>query len=462
MYLSPEFALGFLVFFAVYWLLARYVAWQNYALLVFSFLFYGSLDVRMAVSLGLFSLTVYFVAGRIRGALAEERRAWLIVGLVALVGYLGLLKYYLPLRDLLAQTLPGLAGVLADLLALDILVPLGVSFYTFQAVALLVACYRNATVCQRLTLTETALFLAFFPTVLAGPIARPEHMLPQLRLRRRFVAPERGLGLIARGLFKKLVVANWLAEVWVDPLFANPSAFNGVELALGAAAYSIQIYADFSGLTDLVRGIAWLLGFRLPENFNLPYLSRSPRDFWHRWHISLSSWIRDYIYIPLGGNRQGVLRTQLNLLLAMVVSGAWHGASANLIVWGFLHGGACILVNLWPSHLTPATGWRVTLTFIFVTFAWIFFRAASLDQAFDYLSAMTRFQALFTYNVVGGALLLLLFFMIQFHVAQRLPQWVDWLSRPAWPVQFAGLTAFVWLCIEWGPSGVPAFIYFKY
>jgi len=462
MYLSPEFALGFFVLFALYWFFEAHVGAQNRLLLLFSGLFYASLDLRLLAYLLVFSLSVYGLAQRIHHSQGAARRAWLVAGLGCLAAYLGSLKYYLPLRDLLAPYLAGSSGWADSLLTLELLVPVGVSFYTFQAVALLVACYRDDPVCSDLTLTETGLYLAFFPTVVAGPICRPQFLLPQLRLPRLFVDPVHGLGLIARGLFKKLVVAQWLASTWVDPLFANPADFNGLELALGAAAYAVQIYADFSGLTDLVMGIAWLLGFRLAENFNLPYLARSPQEFWRRWHISLSSWIRDFIYIPLGGSRHGLWRTQFNLLAAMVFSGLWHGAGWNYLVWGALHGLACVLANVWPSRLMPPSLLRLPLTFVFVSFAWIFFRAADLDQALAYLSAVGDWSKPFTYNVLGGMLLLAGFFAVQLLAARLQEPIRAKLTQLAWPAQVAGLTLIAWVCIELGPSGIPAFIYSRY
>lgn len=462
MYLSPEFALGFFVLFAIYWYFEASVSAQNRLLLLFSWLFYASLDASLLVYLLLFSASVHLLARRIRHSQGATRRRWLITGLCCLAAYLGSLKYYLPLRDLLAPYLAGSSGWVLNLLSLDLLVPVGVSFYTFQAVALLVACYRDDPVCHELTLCEAGLYLAFFPTVVAGPICRPELLLPQLRQLRRFVDPAHGLGLIARGLFKKLVVAQWLASTWVDPLFASPADFNGLELALGAAAYAVQIYADFSGLTDLVTGIAWLLGFRLADNFNQPYLARSPQEFWRRWHMSLSTWIRDFIYIPLGGSRRGLWRTQFNVLAAMVFSGLWHGAGWNYLVWGALHGLACVLGHVWPARLLPPRLLRLPLTFSFVSLAWIFFRAPDLDQALAYLSAMGDWTKPFSYNVLGGLLLLAGFFTVQQLTVRYQAPVRARLMQLAWVTQVSALTLIAWVCIELGPSGIPAFIYSRY
>lgn len=461
MYLTPEFALGFFFLFSIYWGFEGKVTAQNRILLLFSALFYASLDTLMAIYLGVFILTVFFIANRIQQSNQGTQRAWLGFGLTTLAVYLISLKYYSPIRESLSILLPNASGWQGQLLSLNVLVPIGVSFYTFQAVALLVGCYRNDLSCRNLTLSETGLYLAFFPTVLAGPICRPELLLSQFRLTRRFMNPWLGLGLIARGMFKILVIANWLATTWVDPMFANPASFNGIELAIGAAAFSIQIYADFSGLTDLVRGLAWILGFRLPENFNLPYLASTPKEFWRRWHITLSRWIRDFIYIPLGGNRHGAIRTQINLMLAMLLSGAWHGAGWNYIIWGALHGGAIIITSLWPHNLAPPKNIQMPLTFVFVSFAWIFFRASDLSNALVYVESMLQFDLPFTYNIVGGIELLLGFFVIQLLV-DKYPNWSYHLRELPWLVQVSGLAAIIWVSIELGPSGIPDFIYSKY
>lgn len=446
--------------FPLYWMLARHVAAQNILLLVFSYLFYAGLDLRMPIALGVFSLTVFVSTRLIAAATGPWRRRWLGLSITALVGYLAALKYYLPLRDALSPWLAGRGDVADQLLSLDLLVPVGVSFFTFQAIALLVACFRGTPDCARPGLVETTLYLAFFPTIVAGPICRPEQLLPQLRAPRTFEAPLPALGLVVRGLFKKLVVASWLASTWVDPLFEAPDAYNGLELVLGACAYAVQIYVDFSGLTDLVTGIARLLGFRLADNFALPYLADGPREFWHRWHMSLSTWIRDFIYIPLGGSRRGRPRTQFNLLAAMVLSGAWHGAGLNYIVWGVLHGLASVVAGLWPKALHLPRWLAVPTTFAFVTFAWVFFRAPDLASALAYVQAMGDVSKPLTLDVIGGALLLAAFFVTQVIASRWRAPVVSF--HVAWPLQFALLTLGVWLCIELGPSGIPNFIYARY
>lgn len=460
MYLSPEFAGAFIALFAIYWSLQRRLAWSNRLLLLFSCGFYASFGLAMAGYMLAYSVVVHLLAKTICDSSPKYRSGWLTIGLSVLVLNLLAFKYYQPLCNQLSALPIADALWWRGLLTLDVVMPLGLSFISFQAIALLLDCHRQASHCQKLTLAQTATYLLFFPTVIAGPICRPALILLQLRLPRRLIDPAKGLAWIAMGLFKKLVIANWLATVWVDPMFDNPEAFNGLELMLGAAAYSIQIYADFSGLIDIVRGLAWLLGFNLPENFRRPYLAANPREFWLRWHISLSSWIRDFIYIPLGGSRHGTLRTHLNLLLAMLASGIWHGAGWNYLVWGALHGLACSWSRIWQIALPRPLS--VLLTFTFVTFAWIFFRAADLVSAQAYLQAMFSYSQPFSYNLPGGFCLLLLFFV--FHAAAE--RWPDWHARLLQalhsPTRLAAMLVFAWFCIELGPSGIPAFIYAKY
>lgn len=460
MYLSPEFAGAFLALFAVYWLAGKNLRLANLVLLLFSWGFYASFGLRMLAYLLVYTVAVHAFGQAIARSRPAWRKPWLVIGISSLVVNLCAIKYYLPFVTSSSTWLSQLPAWAAQLLTLDVFAPIGISFISFQAISLLLECARDPVHYRQLSLGKTALYLAFFPTVIAGPICRPQLLLPQLKLARHLHDPAKGLALIAQGLFKKLVVAHWLASVWVDPLFDNPEAYNGAELLFGAMAYSIQIYMDFSGLTDLVRGLAWLLGFRLPENFRHPYLASNPRDFWRRWHISLSTWIRDYIYIPLGGNRHGALRSQLNLLLAMLISGLWHGAGLNYLVWGTLHGLGCIITRSDAWHLPRPLA--IACTFLFTTFAWIFFRASDLDAALNYLRAMGNFEQTLSYNLLGACGLLAAFFASQ-GWAEKSPACLgEHLSRLHPLLRTLALLLFVWLCIELGPSGVPNFIYSQY
>ena len=464
-YLSIEFAVALVAFFPLYWALASRVVLQKGLLLAASYAFYATWDWRFAAMLAGFSLAVHACAHLIdRAANPRARQAWLAAAIGLCLAYLAAFKYFDFFREGLQQLVTALGGP-ASLPTLEILVPVGISFYVFNAIGYLVAIHRSERE-RPAGAMDLALFMGFFPSLLAGPVLRPEGMLRQIEGRdpRRLVEPGLANWLIVLGVGKKLVAATWLAGTWVDPLFAEPGRYNGVELALGLAAYAVQIFCDFSGYTDVVTGIALLLGYRLPVNFAQPYLAQSVKDFWRRWHVSLSTFIRDFVYLPLGGNRVGFVRAQVNILAAMLLSGLWHGADLKYIVWGALHGAAVVACNLWRTAGGPALPRMlgVTLTFGFVCLAWTFFRADSLSSALAYLAAMANLARPFAMDVPGGLALLGVFFLLSAH-SRTAEQWcVRFFESGQWGLR-AGLTLLLALVmIECGPSGVPAFIYFQF
>ncbi|UTH76529.1 MBOAT family protein [Chromobacterium sp. IIBBL 290-4] len=465
-YLSIEFALAFIGFFAVYWGARRVQGLQNLLLLLASYGFYAKLDWRFAAILALYTLCQY---GLTRRMLASERpKRWLQAALVLAVGNLALFKYFDFFRES-AQTALYALGVQAMLPALDILMPVGISFYTFQSISYLVSVYRKEI--KPATLPQFALFLAFFPTLLAGPICRAQDLLEQLRSRapRMVKQLDRALGLIVLALLKKLWLAGWLASAWVDPVFAAPDSFNILEVWAAFYAYALQIYLDFSGYTDLVTALALLLGIQLPRNFDAPYLALNLRDFWRRWHISLSSWIRDYVYIPLGGNRQGFARAQINLLAAMLLSGLWHGASLKYLVWGAMHGLGVVGLNvgdkLWRRDaVSSVSPWLARLlTFHYVCLAWVFFRAQSLDEAVDFLRAMfvSSNQEL-TLNAPGLLVLLALWLWALPKLSVLKERSFVRLAVLPWWGKPLLLSLCALLVISVSPSGIPAFIYYQF
>ncbi|HYU67270.1 MAG TPA: MBOAT family protein, partial [Jatrophihabitantaceae bacterium] len=283
----------------------------------------------------------------------------------------------------------------------SVTLPVGISFFTFQALSYVIDVYRRTFEPGRLL--DFMVYLSFFPHVVSGPIVRAAEFMPQLKERHdpRKVDASRAFFLIFTGLFKKVVIANFLATEIVDIVFASPKQHGSVELLVGVYAYAVQIYADFSGYTDMAIGLALLLGFRFPQNFDRPYTATSLQDFWRRWHMTLSRWLRDYLYIPLGGNKKGKRRTYRNLMITMVLGGLWHGAAWTFVIWGTIHG-AFLCIEHWrrsrqqvqwstdeaPSRI--ATLRRVWLqrfvTFQIVCLAWVFFRAESLDNAVDVLA----------------------------------------------------------------------------
>ncbi len=333
-------SLEFVVFFAV--VLALYSVLnhprQNALLLVASYVFYGAWDYRFLLLLIGTTLVDYAVGLAIdRRSDPAARRRILMFSIVANLGVLGVFKYFNFFADSLVE-FAGLFGLSVSPVTLNIVLPVGISFYTFQSMAYTIDVYRGHLKPCR-SLPDFALYVTFFPQLVAGPIERATHLLPQIYARRVMTAEKigSGLSLIALGFFKKVVMADNLAPT-VNEIFAKQGGYTAEEVLVGAIFFAFQIYGDFSGYTDIARGTSRVLGFELMDNFREPYFARSPSDFWQRWHISLSTWLRDYLYISLGGNRGGRLTTYRNLILTMLLGGLWHGAAWNFVWWGLYHG----------------------------------------------------------------------------------------------------------------------------
>lgn len=383
---SLPFAVFFVVVFAVYWCMRREGA-RHVMLLVASYAFYMAWNPWL-VLLIVGSTILDFVVGLALGRAEAERRrkVLLVVSLVGNLGVLGIFKY----ADFFIQSFGSLVeqfGFRADVRTLGLLLPVGISFYTFQTLSCTIDVYRRRIEPER-SLLRFALFVAFFPQLVAGPIVKARDFLPQLAAPRRFDwrSLDAGLMLILIGLTKKVLIADNLATL-VEPVFAHPERYTTADLWLGMFCYAGQIYGDFSGYSDMAIGLARLLGFELCLNFASPYLAMSLSDFWRRWHISLSSWLRDYLYIPLGGSRGTRWRTARNLMLTMLLGGLWHGASWTFVVWGAIHGAALVVQKTWGWLVGGAAGsgqqrrnpigivacWAST--FLVVNIAWVFFRS---------------------------------------------------------------------------------------
>jgi D-alanyl-lipoteichoic acid acyltransferase DltB (MBOAT superfamily) len=313
-----------------------------------------------------------------------RRRLWLSVSVVNNLGLLGFFKYGAFVTDNLNQLLTAM-GIPYALPAPGVLLPVGISFYVFQSMSYTIDCYRGR-IEREPSLIRYATFVSLFPQLVAGPVERAGHLLPQLR-RPLVVSPQDfadGLSLFVVGLFKKVALADYLA-LYVDPVYDVPEQAGGAALLLATFAFGWQIYFDFSGYTDMARGLGRLIGVRLMLNFDHPYLATSLGDFWNRWHVSLSSWFKEYVYVPLGGNRGGTVATYRNIAITMLLSGLWHGAAWTFVIWGALHAlGRIATRELERSEFYRTrvpTLVRQMLVFAFVTFTWIFFRAASVDDA---------------------------------------------------------------------------------
>ena len=386
----------FLLTYVLYLSLRRSTRWQNVLLLAASYVFYGYWDWRFLALIAVSTVVDFTVGRALFAAESQRRRKWLLTLSVCVnLGILGFFKYY----DFFAENLAGVmrvVGLEPDPFTLGVILPVGISFYTFQTMSYTIDIYRGKLAPVR-NMVNFGLFVAFFPQLVAGPIERAHNLLPQIErprcIDRNHVGA--GLWLILWGYFKKVVIADRMALI-VNPVFANHTEFQGLELLTALLAFTVQIYGDFSGYSDIARGLAKLLGFDLMLNFKLPYFAINPSDFWQRWHVSLSSWLRDYLYIPLGGNRGGTLRTQRNLAATMLLGGLWHGAAWNFVIWGGYHG-ALLAIYRWldptPIHGDPwhsdQPRWRILMMmavmFVLTVLGWLLFRADSAGQIVYFL-----------------------------------------------------------------------------
>jgi alginate O-acetyltransferase complex protein AlgI len=391
---SIEFLLFFTIVTGGYFVLPHRFRWLW--LLLASCLFYMFFVPIYILILG-FTIVVDYFAGRlIEQSEGGRRRFFLVVSLIVNIGVLAFFKYFNFLNDTITVFLHGINWH-NPIPSLKILLPIGLSFHTFQAMSYTIEVYRKKQSAER-HLGIYALYVMFYPQLVAGPIERPQNLLPQFREKHIFDYERvtSGLKLMAWGLLKKVVIADRLA-ILVDRVYDHSDEFNGFSLMLATVCFAYQIYCDFSGYTDMAIGAAKVMGFKLMRNFDRPYSSKSIQEFWQRWHISLSTWLRDYLYIPLGGNRVSTVRHGFNLLLVFLLCGLWHGASWTFVVWGALHGFYRLVeivtqkkrlkLCLWldRNHLSFLS---IATTFVLISFAWIFFRANSLHHAWSILEKM--------------------------------------------------------------------------
>jgi len=395
--LFPTLAFGvfFLFVYFTSWSLDRENGRRKLFLLLASWFFYAQWDWRFVGLLILSAVLNWGVAALIARKEKPSTRKWLVaLGVVVNLLILGFFKYYGFFVEEMGQLLARV-GWERDLPLLQVILPVGISFFTFQGISYVIDVHRGKTPAAK-GLVDVMLLMSFFPHLVAGPIVRASDLLPQFdrtpRLTREMAT--HGLLLIVWGLFKKTVIASELAVRLVDPVFFDPSAHSALDIAAAVYGYAVQIYCDFSAYSDMAIGIAALLGYSFPRNFDQPYRAHSMQQFWRRWHISLSSWLRDYLYVPLGGGRKGVVSSSVNVMITMLLGGLWHGAAWTFVLWGALHGGAQVVERVGKKMLggrSVIPMWLgVLITFHVVCLGWILFRAETFELAVAMLGGLGR------------------------------------------------------------------------
>jgi alginate O-acetyltransferase complex protein AlgI len=399
---SVHFAIFLPIVFALYWVIAKKKrSVQNALLLVSSYFFYACWDWRFLFLLIFSTLLDYYTGLKMEAhQQPTSKKSWLWLSIIINLFFLGVFKYYNFFASSFVDFLAPF-GVQINLYTLQIILPVGISFYTFHGLSYVIDIYFNKIKPEK-NFVNYALFVSFFPLLVAGPIERATHLLPQIKQARTFNYAKAvdGLRQILWGLFKKIVIADQCAE-YVNTIFANPSSYQASTLVLAAMFFAIQIYGDFSGYTDIALGTARLFGIDLLQNFAYPYFSRDIAEFWRRWHISLSSWFRDYLYIPLGGSKVGKWLKVRNTFIIFLVSGLWHGANWTFITWGLLHAlfmMPAVILNTQRKHLdiVAKNKWfpgikelvMMVVTFMLTTFAWIVFRSDNLTTAYQYIKGL--------------------------------------------------------------------------
>ncbi len=475
---SFDFAIFLPIVFTLYWLSRKSVKLQNLIIVISSYVFYGWWDWRY-LFLFILSITTAYITGRWMDTVEDRRqRLWILLSCIIL--NFGILGYYKYANFFVANFVDVVRffGMSLSVDRLNVILPVGISFYTFQAMGYTIDVYRRDLKAAHNYIEFTA-FISFFPQLVAGPIERAANLLPQFKTARHFngVEASDGMRQILWGLFKKVVVADNAAVV-VNAVFANVGAQSGSTLALGIVLFAFQIYGDFSGYSDMAVGVGKLFGITLMKNFATPYFSRDIAEFWRRWHISLSTWFRDYVYIPMGGNRKGYARTVVNTMVLFLVSGLWHGANWTFVAWGaanallFL---PLVLRRQNRKHLDIVAKGKLLpnarelgemlLTFTLSTLAWVFFRAVSIQQALQY------FKGLFSLSLFQLPTLTLDIGVAIFAISVLVV--VEWLGREgsyalervglvqSRPVRWAIYYAVLGLVIAFGVSS-QAFVYFQF
>lgn len=432
---SINFAIFLPIVFILYWFVFnKQKKYQNLLLIIASYYFYASWDWRFLFLLIFSTLLDYFTAIQVeKNTEPSKRKFWFWLSVIINLGFLGVFKYYDFFTTSFATFVKGFGFTINPVL-LDLILPVGISFYTFHGLSYLIDVYYNRIKAEY-NFVDYALFVSYFPLLVAGPIERATHLLPQVKVKRSFDYEQgkQGIRLIIFGLFKKVVVADNCA-FFVNQLFDNYSNYSGFELWLGIVFFAFQIYGDFSGYSDIAMGTSKLFGIELLKNFNFPYFSKDIADFWRRWHISLSSWFRDYLYIPLGGSKGSKLFQIRNVFIIFLVSGFWHGANWTFIVWGSIHALLFLPLLLLNKNRTTLSAPsynlidipKILVTFGLVCIAWVFFRANTLTDSLGYLNGMFNFTEITLHFFIKNAKYILLTAIVLISIAVLLS--LEWYS----------------------------------
>jgi D-alanyl-lipoteichoic acid acyltransferase DltB (MBOAT superfamily) len=471
----------FLIFFIAVFVLQFFLPHRprNIFLLLASYFFYGCWDWRF-LSLMWLSTVLDFICGQKIGSSRSigERKKWLALSITGNLAMLGFFKYFNFFIDSANQFFE-VIGLNSTAWHLNIILPVGISFYTFQTMSYSIDVYRKEIEPER-DFLPYSLYVSFFPQLVAGPIERARHLLPQMKAKPAFLLENLYIGSwwFLFGLFKKIVVADNLAGI-VQEVFSPNTVSSGLETMIGVYAFAFQIYCDFSGYTDIARGAAKILGYDICLNFRMPYFSKNPSEFWQRWHISLSSWLRDYLYIPLGGNKKGPRRTLLNLMLTMLLGGLWHGAGWTFILWGFYHGVLLILYRVVGKAISLVKFgglmtlklWdllRALLMFHLACFGWILFRSESLSQTVNTILALSN-DFIWTYRastwswqltVLVAPLLIL--DILEERIGQRKNQTCPAIFRISLLPRTCAYATLILMLVALGNFGGQPFIYFQF
>jgi len=471
---SGLFMFLFFAFLIVYTSLKNRFTARILFVILFSYFFYYKSSGMYFLLLAIVTVCDFFLAKQIARAKTQlMRKVLLTISISIGLGILGYFKYF----NFFGTTISSIIG--GNFQPEDIFLPVGISFFTFQSLSYSIDVYRR-NIEPLDTILDYAFFVSFFPQLVAGPIVRARDFIPQIRQPMKVTNEmiSAGIYLIICGLFKKAIISDYIGVNFVDRIFDNPSLYSGIENLLGIYGYGLQIYCDFSGYSDMAIGIALLLGFRYLANFDSPYQSTNITEFWRRWHISLSSWLRDYLYISLGGNRKGKVRTYINLIITMLLGGLWHGANWNFIIWGGLHG-VGLAVHKFFMSATHQNKYKVSnthsfshwvgvfFTFHFVMFAWIFFRNPSLSDCATILSQLfTNMQFHILWQVLMGYKLVFLLIFVGY-LLHFLPLRIEnyfkekFLNLPLF-FKAVAVIVLIYFIVQIKSSDIQPFIYFQF